>query len=106
MSAAAVAVRNPIAAAYDHCETLTRRASSNFYWGFRLLPHDRRRALCAVYAFCRSADDIAEEAGGHPSVSRPWTVDSASQLLDRWRDGVGGGGYSWSARQIRGGCED
>ena len=31
------------------------------YWGFRLLPHDRRRALCAVYAFCRVADDMADE---------------------------------------------
>ena len=61
MSLAALDLRSPLAAAYDHCEALTRRASSNFYWGFRLLPHERRRALSAVYAFCRSADDIADE---------------------------------------------
>jgi 15-cis-phytoene synthase len=77
MMAAAVALRNPIAAAYDHCELVTRRASSNFYWGFRLLPHDRRRALCAVYAFCRSADDMADEPGA--------TREPAA-LLARWRE--------------------
>jgi phytoene synthase len=72
---------NALAAAYDHCEALTRRASSNFYWGFRLLPHERRRALCAVYAFCRAADDIADEPG---AVSDP------ARLLARWRAELAG----------------
>ena len=75
MSAPAVALRNPIAAAYDHCELVTRRAGSNFALAFRLLPHDRRRALCAVYAFCRAADDIADD--GAPR--------DAATLLARWR---------------------
>jgi phytoene synthase len=65
-----------LVAAYDHCEAVTRRASSNFYWGFRLLPHERRRALCAVYAFCRAADDIADEPG---------TARDPARLLARWR---------------------
>jgi phytoene synthase len=43
---------------------------------FRLLPHDRRRALCAVYAFCRAADDIADD--GAPR--------DAATLLARWRE--------------------
>src|SRR5882762_465498 len=71
----------PLAAAYEHCEAVTRRASSNFYWGFRLLPHDRRRALCAVYAFCRAADDIADE----PGAATDHVADSG-RLLDRWRE--------------------
>ena len=69
--------RSVLAGAYDHCEAVTRRASSNFYWGFRLLPHDRRRALCAVYAFCRSADDMADEPGESGDPRR---------LLARWRE--------------------
>jgi 15-cis-phytoene synthase len=69
--------QSTLAAAYDHCETVTRRASSNFYWGFRILPHERRRALCAVYAFCRAADDIADEPGQAREPAR---------LLARWRD--------------------
>jgi phytoene synthase len=71
-----MSARSPLAAAYDHCETLTRRASSNFYWAFRLLPQARRRALCAVYAFCRGVDDIADE----PGVAR-----DPARLLARWR---------------------
>jgi 15-cis-phytoene synthase len=77
MSAAAVDLRSPLAAAYGHCEAVTRRASSNFYWGFRLLPHDRRRSLCAVYAFCRAADDFADA----PGAGRDPTA-----LLARWRE--------------------
>ena len=76
MTLPALDLRLPLAAAYDHCEALTRRASSNFYWGFRLLPHERRRALCAVYAFCRAADDIADD--GAPR--------DATRLLGRWRE--------------------
>ena len=63
-------------AAYAHCEHLTRQAASNFAWAFRLLPHDRRRALSAVYAFCRAADDIVDE----PVMPR-----DPAHLLARWR---------------------
>jgi 15-cis-phytoene synthase len=75
MMAVAVA-GSAVEQAYEHCEALTRAAHSNFYWGFRLLPHDRRRALCAVYAFCRAADDMADE----PGIGR-----DPRRLLARWR---------------------
>ena len=42
MTATALA-RPTVEAAYEHCEQVTRRAASNFYWGFRLLPGERRR---------------------------------------------------------------
>jgi phytoene synthase len=76
MSAPALA-RGAVRAAYDHCEALTRGARSSFYWGFRLLPSERRRALSAVYAFCRSADDIADEPADRQDPAR---------LLARWRE--------------------
>jgi phytoene synthase len=64
-------------AAYARCAHITRSSSSNFYYAFMLLPAARRRAIYAVYAFCRFVDDIADDAGGPiaPAV-----------LLDRWRD--------------------
>jgi len=65
-----------IAEAYAHCEAVTRRASSNFYWGFRLLTPERRRALYAAYAFCRAADELVDGPGG--------AGDAASGLA-RWR---------------------
>jgi 15-cis-phytoene synthase len=46
--------------AYRQCETITRKQAANFYYGIRLLPHDRRRAMCAVYAFARRVDDIGD----------------------------------------------
>ena len=49
-------------AAYAHCETVTRTQAANFYYGIRLLPRDRRRAMCAVYAFARRVDDIGDGA--------------------------------------------
>ena len=49
-----------IAAAYSHCEALTRQQAANFFYGIRLLPRGRRRAMCAVYAFARRVDDIGD----------------------------------------------
>jgi 15-cis-phytoene synthase len=46
--------------AYRQCESLTRGAAINFYYGIRLLPADKRRAMCAVYAFARRVDDIGD----------------------------------------------
>lgn len=49
-----------IQAAYDYCQELTRREAGNFYHSFKYLPVDKLRAICAYYAFCRRADDIAD----------------------------------------------
>jgi len=61
---------------YARCAEITRRASSNFYYAFMLLPLERRRALYAVYAFCRFVDDIADDE----SIANP------AELLARWRE--------------------
>jgi 15-cis-phytoene synthase len=49
-----------IARAYSYCEAVTRSQAANFFYGIRLLPRDRRRAMCAVYAFARRVDDIGD----------------------------------------------
>jgi 15-cis-phytoene synthase len=46
--------------AYRHCEAVTRSQAANFYYGIRLLPAPKRRAMCAVYAFARRVDDIGD----------------------------------------------
>ncbi len=48
------------AAAYDRCEAITREQAANFYYGIRLLSRERRRAVCAAYAFARRIDDIGD----------------------------------------------
>ena len=50
-----------IAAAYLHCRNIARREAQNFYWAFRVLPRHKSDAMCAVYAFMRRADDIADD---------------------------------------------
>jgi squalene synthase HpnD len=59
---------------------LTRQSRSNFYYAFLTLPRARREALYAVYAFCRTVDDIVDlrqEQGAEPSALRA--------ELGRWR---------------------
>ena len=40
------------------------RAARNFYYAFRILPEEKRRAIYALYAFCRVVDDCVDEADG------------------------------------------
>jgi phytoene synthase len=46
--------------AYRICERVTRKAAANFYYGIRLLPADKRRAMSAAYAYARRVDDIGD----------------------------------------------
>ncbi len=49
--------------AYAHCQRVAREQAKNFYYAFRTLPSPKRKAIYAVYAFCRLCDDIADEGG-------------------------------------------
>jgi 15-cis-phytoene synthase len=46
--------------ANSYCQAVTRKEAANFYYGIRLLPRERRAALCAVYALARRIDDIGD----------------------------------------------
>jgi phytoene synthase len=43
---------------------LTQKSGTNFYYAFRILPAEKRRAIYALYAFCRTVDDCVDEEGG------------------------------------------
>ena len=47
--------------AYDYCRRVAKAEAKNFYYAFRTLPYAKRRAIYAVYAFCRYCDDVADE---------------------------------------------
>lgn len=51
---------NLLATSFRYCQRLTRERARNFYYGFLLLPKPRREAFCAVYAFMRYCDDVAD----------------------------------------------
>ncbi len=65
--------------AYSYCAHLTRASSRTFYLASRLLPGRKRRAVRALYAFCRATDDMIDQAGG---------LEDARRLLDDWQERV------------------
>jgi phytoene synthase len=76
------------ARSYSFCERLTRQAAGNFYHAFRILPGDQRRALCALYAFLRIADDLADAPGDAEArgpLLRAWRQDLAAALRGEYR---------------------
>lgn len=66
-----------LAQAYAACLRIARDHYENFPVASRLLPGELRPHVAAVYAFARSADDIADEPGRTP--------DERLRLLDAWR---------------------
>src|SRR5438270_32978 len=66
--------------AYSVCKGITRTAAKNFYYAFLVLPRRKREALCAVYAFMRRCDDIADD----PTLALP----DRRQKLETWLDAL------------------
>jgi len=91
VSAAGSAGRSPsaeeVAAAYRHCETVTHAQAANFFYGIRLLPGERRRAMCAVYAFARRVDDIGDGTLDHEEKLR--RLDREARALTVLEPGAG-----------------
>lgn len=61
---------------YRFCARIARREARNFYWAFLLLPPARRRSMCALYAFLRHTDDLADEPG---------EPEDKAQAIESWR---------------------
>jgi phytoene synthase len=67
--------------AYAACRAIARREAKNFYYAFIALPAPRRNAICAIYAFMRKADDLADDE----SLSRDERRRSLTAWLAEWR---------------------
>src|SRR5512138_1610803 len=64
--------------AYRQAERVTAQHSKSFYFASALLPEEKRASVRALYAFCRTVDDIVDETSdGEPDVQ-----------LDYWRKAV------------------
>jgi phytoene synthase len=72
--------------AYAVCRTIAKREAKNFYYAFRVLPVHKRDAMCAVYAFMRRADDIADDE----SLSVPERRRVMQEWLETWREARSG----------------
>ena len=45
----------------EYCQQKAVQSGSSFYYSFLFLPPERRRAITALYAFCREVDDVVDE---------------------------------------------
>jgi 15-cis-phytoene synthase len=74
------------AQSYAWCERLARRQAGNFYHAFRLLPAAQRRAMCALYAFMRIADDLTD--GSETVAEKRLALANWRRQLDDTLNGV------------------
>jgi len=65
---------------HEYCQQKAAASGSSFYYSFLFLPGDRRRAITALYAFCREVDDAVDDTRD---------ADVARAKLEWWRDEVG-----------------
>jgi 15-cis-phytoene synthase len=69
--------------AYAFCRQVAHKHGRNFSVGFRFLPKVKRRAVYAAYAYCRFADDIADD----PGENIPERLDAWQAELDACYEG-------------------
>lgn len=77
---------DPVAQAYAACEMIARREAKNFYYAFRALPKPKRSAVCAVYAFMRHADDLADDE----QLPREERLAQSQRWLEEWHRAAAG----------------
>jgi len=63
----------------EYCQEKAAKSGSSFYYSFLFLPPEQRRAITALYAFCREVDDVVDE------ISDPGV---AAKTLAWWREEV------------------
>jgi 15-cis-phytoene synthase len=63
----------------QYCQEKAAASGSSFYYSFRFLPKDKRRAITALYAFCREVDDVVDECSD---------AGVARTTLNWWRNEV------------------
>jgi phytoene synthase len=64
----------------EYCQRKAAQSGSSFYYSFLFLPPERRRAITALYAFCREVDDVVDECAD---------PDVAGAKLAWWRQEIG-----------------
>lgn len=83
--------------AYALCASITKRASKSFYLASGLLPEAKRHAVRALYAFCRTVDDIVDEASASDRrahldewrrISTSGTAPAGNLVAEAWVDAL------------------
>jgi phytoene synthase len=70
----------PLEDAYELCRQITAEYSKTFYLGTLLMPEAKRRAIWAIYVWCRRTDELVD--GPDASATTPDTLDQWEQNLE------------------------
>jgi phytoene synthase len=72
--------------AYRACTEIMRRKSKSFYFSARLLPPAKRPGILALYAFCRTSDDLVDagDAAGGSGGGQEGAREKARRSLNGW----------------------
>jgi len=81
-------MKDPLLVSYQFCGQLSRREAKNFYYSFLVLPAPLRRSMCALYAFMRHTDDLADEPD--PNGDPRGRLDGWRRMLGQALAGQGG----------------
>ena len=65
----------------EYCQQKAAQSGSSFYYSFLFLPTERRRAITALYAFCREVDDTVDECTD-PQIARTKLVWWRKEITD------------------------
>ena len=69
---------------HQYCQDKAAASGSSFYYSFLFLPTERRRAITALYAYCREVDDVVDECTD-PGVARTklaWWREEVARLYE------------------------
>ncbi|WP_333475358.1 15-cis-phytoene synthase CrtB [Allocoleopsis sp.] len=66
--------------AYEYCRQITAKYSKTFYLGTLLMPEEKRRAIWAIYVWCRRTDELVD--GPQARLTTPETLDRWEQQLE------------------------
>ena len=66
--------------AYEVCRKITAKYAKTFYLGTLLMPEEKRRAIWAIYAWCRRTDELVD--GPQASLTTPETLDRWEKQLE------------------------
>ncbi|MBA3528855.1 MAG: phytoene/squalene synthase family protein [Propionibacteriaceae bacterium] len=84
-------MNDKLAEGYRECARLTREFGTTYFWGAALLPKSRRRHVYAIYALCRLADDIVDDAETVRRESGSQTAARLQQFADGFRTSLAAG---------------
>jgi phytoene synthase len=73
----------------QYCQEKALQSGSSFYYSFLYLPAEKRRAITALYAFCREVDDVVDECSDEAvaRVKLAWWRQEVSAIFNVNGDG-------------------